>query len=150
MYRCIQYPYFTLLILPFLFSCYCRNFLNQNLHLLGGSLWGGGPTSFLPMEKCVFSHFFPMGKNGEKRIWKEREMNAFPFLSIYFFPIFPHGEKWENTFFHGQKWGWTPPPSLVYMWYENFLSVCEHYFIKTAKNFLLKCSLGYVQYNRNH
>ena len=26
----------------------------------------GGPTPFLPMEKCVFSHFFPWGKMGKK------------------------------------------------------------------------------------
>ena len=29
-----------------------------------------------------------MGKIGEKSIWKEREMNTFPSLSIYFFSHF--------------------------------------------------------------
>ena len=71
--------------------------------------WGGGSTPFLPMEKCVISHF----SHGEKSIWKEREMNTFPFLSIYFFPHFsPWGKMGKHTFFHGQKWGWTPPPLI--------------------------------------
>ena len=60
------------------------------------------------LQLCVFP-FFPMGKNGEKSIWKEREMNTFPFLSIYFFP---HGEKWENTHFSMGKNGVGPPPPL--------------------------------------
>ena len=63
---------------------------------------GGGPTPFLPMEKCVFSHFSPWGKMGKKG------------KSIHF-PLFPYNfSPWEKmgkyTFFHGQKWGWTPPP----------------------------------------
>ena len=57
---------------------------------------GGGPTPFLPMEKCVFSHFSPWGKMGKKAYGKKGK-------SIHF-PLFPY------TFFHGQKWGWTPPP----------------------------------------
>ena len=57
---------------------------------------------------CVFP-FFPMEKNGEKSIWKEREMDTFPFLSIYFFFHFsPWGKMGKHTFFHEQKWGWTP------------------------------------------
>ena len=84
------------------------------------------------MEKCVFSHgeksiwkeremntfpslsiyFFPIFPHGEKSIWKEREMNTFPFLSIYFFTHFsPWGKMGKHKFFHGQKWGWTPPPN---------------------------------------
>ena len=53
-------------------------------------------------------------KNGEKSIRKEREINTFQSLSIYFFfPFFPMG-KWEKTHFsHGQKWGWTPLPPHV-------------------------------------
>ena len=43
---------------------------------------------------------FPMGKNGEKSLWKEREMNTFPFLSIYFFS---HFSPWA-------KMGLDPPP----------------------------------------
>ena len=60
---------------------------------------GGGPTPFLPMEKSI---------------WKEREMNTFPFLSIYFFPVFPHGEKWENTHFSMGKNGVGPPHNMPY------------------------------------
>ena len=57
----------------------------------------------------MFSHF-PHGEKWEKSIWKEREKYSFPSLSIYFFPHFSPWEKMgKNTFFHGQKWGWTPP-----------------------------------------
>ena len=52
----------------------------------------------------IFSH----GENGKKSKWKEREINTFPSLSICFFSHFSPWRKWENTFFHGQKWGWTP------------------------------------------
>ena len=46
-----------------------------------------------------------------KSIWKEREKYSFPSFSIYFFPHFSPWEKMgKHTFFHGQKWGWTPPP----------------------------------------
>ena len=72
--------------------------------------WGGSNPIFAHGKMCVFP-FFPMGKNGEKSIWKEREMNTFPFLSIYFFSHFSQwGKMGKHTFFHGQKWGWTPPP----------------------------------------
>ena len=40
----------------------------------------GGPTPFLPTEKMCVFPFLPMGKMG------------------------------KHTFFHGQIWGWTPPP----------------------------------------
>ena len=100
------------------------------------NIWGGGPTPFLPMEKCVFSHF----SHGEKSIWKEREKYSFPSLSKYFFPhfspwgkmgkkvygkrgksihfplfpytffpIFSHGKKWEKTHFSMGKNGVGPP-----------------------------------------
>ena len=50
--------------------------MDKSIHRLGGS-------------NPIFSH----GENGEKSIWKEREMNTFPFLSIYFFfPFFPWGK----------------------------------------------------------
>ena len=39
-------------------------------------------------------------------------MNTFPSLSIHFFPIFPHGEKWENTHFSMGKNGVGPPPPI--------------------------------------
>ena len=48
---------------------------------------GGSNPIFAHGKMCVFP-FFPMRKNGEKSIWKEREMNTFPFLSIYFFSHF--------------------------------------------------------------
>ena len=105
-YRCIQYPYFTLLILPFLFSCYCRNFLNQNLHLLGSSLVGGVQPHFCPWKNVCFPIFSPWGKKN-----MERERNECFSLSFHIlFFHFPHGEKWENTHFSMGKNGVGPPP----------------------------------------
>ena len=67
----------------------------------------GGPTPFLPIEKCVFSHFFPWGKK-----YMEREGNEYFSLSfhILFFPFFPMGENGKTHIFPWAKWGWTPPP----------------------------------------
>ena len=45
--------------------------------IMGG---GGSNPIFAHGKMCVFP-FFPMGKNGEKSIWKEREMNTFPSLT---------------------------------------------------------------------
>ena len=79
-------------------------------------LGGGVQPHFCPWEKCVFSHF-PHGKKWEKSIWKEREMNTFPSLSIYYFPIFSHGQKWgkmgKDTFFAWAKMGLDPPPPPI-------------------------------------
>ena len=73
---------------------------------------GGSNPIFAHGKMCVFP-FFPMEKNGKKSIWKEREKYSFPSLSIYFFPHFSPWEKMgKHTFFHGQKWGWTPPPPI--------------------------------------
>ena len=73
----------------------------------------GGPTPFLPMEKCVFSHFSPWGKMGKKVYGEKGKSIHFSLFPYTFFPIFPHFSPWEkmgeHTFFHGQKWGWTPP-----------------------------------------
>ena len=75
---------------------------------------GGGETPFLPMEKCVFSHFFLMGKNGEKSIWKEREMNTFPFRSIYIFSHFsPMGKNGKTHNFPRAIMGLDPPNYTV-------------------------------------
>ena len=46
----------------------------------------------------IFSH----GENGETSIWKEREMNTFPSLFIYFFSHFPHGEKWGKKYMESE------------------------------------------------
>ena len=75
-------------------------------HIEGG---GGRPTLFLPMVKCVYSHFSPWGKSGKKK-YMEREGKVFISLSFHIlFPIFPRGKKMgKHTFFNGQKWGWTP------------------------------------------
>ena len=80
--------------------------------------WGGGSNpifAFLPMEKCVFSHFSPWGKMGKKSIWKEREKYSFPSLSIYFFPHFSPREKNGKThIFPWAKMGLDPPPPQYY------------------------------------
>ena len=95
-----------------------RDFFNQRVSNGGG---GGGRSNpiFAHGKMCVFP-FFPMGKNGEKSIWKEREMNTFPFLCIYFILSIYFI---QHTFFHGQKWGWTPPPQAI-TWYV-FLHHCD-------------------------
>ena len=71
---------------------------------------GGGPTPFLPMEKCVFSHFFPWGKMGKK--YMEREVNEYFLLSfhILFFPFFPMGKNGKTHIFPWEKMGLDPPP----------------------------------------
>ena len=56
----------------------------------------GGSTPFLPIEKCVFSHFSPRGKMGKKVYGKKGKSIHFPLFPYTFFPIFPHGKKWEN------------------------------------------------------
>ena len=62
----------------------------------------GGSNPILAHGKmCVFP-FFPMGKNGKKSIWKEREKNSFPSLSIYFFPHFSPWGKWGKKVY-GKK-----------------------------------------------
>ena len=69
--------------------------INDNISNISSNAWGGGGVQphFCPWKNVCFP-IFPMGKNGEKSIWKEREMNTFPSLSIYFFPIFPMGKKY--------------------------------------------------------
>ena len=55
---------------------------------------------------------FPIFSRGEKwgKKYMEREGNEYFSLSfhILFFPFFPMGKMGKRTFFHGQKWGWTP------------------------------------------
>ena len=75
-------------------------------------IWGGGESNpiFAHGKMCVFP-FFPMGKTG-----KEREKYSFPSLSIYPYPHFSPWEKMgKHTFFHWQKWGWSPPPSPIFI-----------------------------------
>ena len=69
-----------------------------------------GPTPFLPMEKCVFSHFSPWGKLGKKVYGKKGKSIHFPLFPYIFSPWEKMG---KHTFFHGQKWGWTPPPPII-------------------------------------
>ena len=104
--------------------------------LAGKYFWEGVKPHFCPWKKCVFSHFSPWGKMGKKVYGNKGKSIHFPlfpntfshfspwgkwekkymeregkvFISFSFHILFSHGKKWENTFFHGQKWGWTPPP----------------------------------------
>ena len=75
---------------------------------MGGG--GEGPTPLLLMEKCVFSHFFPMGKNGGKK-YMEREGNEYCSLSfhILFFPFVPIGKNGKAHIFPWAKMGLDPP-----------------------------------------
>ena len=86
---------------------------------------GGSNPIFAHGKMCVFP-FFPMGKNGEKSIWKEREMNTF-------FPIFPHGEKWENTHFSMGKNG-VGPPSICHFSGFHFIEFCPPAFLTLSQN----------------
>ena len=52
---------------------------------------------------------FPIFSHGDKSIWKEREMNTFPFLSIYFFPFFPIGKNGKTHIFPWAKMGLDSP-----------------------------------------
>ena len=99
---------------------------------------GGVQPHFCPWKNVCFP-IFSHGENKEKSIWKEREMNTFPFLSIYFFLIFPHGEKWENTHFSMAKMGLDPPKYMNYKEitadeYEKLLQNKKDIFNNTFKN----------------
>ena len=65
---------------------------------------GGWSNPIFAHGKCVFFHFFPWGKK-----YMEREGNE------YFSLSFHNGKMGKHTFFHGQKWDWTPPPKLSYI-----------------------------------
>ena len=53
----------------------------------------------------VQPHFFPWEK-WKRIIWKDRETNTFPSLSIYFFPV---GKNGKRHIFPMGKMGWIPP-----------------------------------------
>ena len=106
---------------------------------------GGGSNPFLPMEKCEFSHFFPWGKMGKK--YMEREGNEYFSLSfhILFFPIFPHGEKWESTHFSMGKIGVGPPPPILRQHTSSVNSFCSSALIRNVivLSFLSTCNIFY-------
>ena len=88
-------------------------------------MYGGG-VGFNPIfahGKIVSFPIFPMGKNGEKSIWKEREMNTFPSFSIYFFSHFSPwgkmGKMGKDTFFPWAKMG-LDPPHCIYAVYAVY------------------------------
>ena len=88
---------FCLCLLPVLFLLsYVINFNIQNYCQLLIT-WG--------RSNPIFAH----GKMGKKVYGKKGKSIHFPLFPYTFFPM---GKKWENTFFHGQKWGWTPPHNL--------------------------------------
>ena len=52
---------------------------------------------------------------GKKVYGKRGKSIHFPLFPCTFFPIFPHGKKWENTHFSMGKNGVeTPPPDFVF------------------------------------
>ena len=65
---------------------------------------GGVQPHFCPWKNVCF----PIFSHGEKSIWKEREMNTFPFLSIYF-SFFPMGKNGKTHIFPWAKMGLDPP-----------------------------------------
>ena len=75
-----------------------------NYNIIGG---GGCPTPFLPMEKCVFSHFSPWGKWEKK--YMERKGKVFISLSFHIlFPHFSHGKNGKTHIFPWAKMGLDP------------------------------------------
>ena len=75
----------------------------------------GGPTPFLPMQKCVFPYtFFPIFPHGEKweKKYMERKGKVFISLSfhILFSPFFPMGNNGKTHIFPWAKMGLDPPP----------------------------------------
>ena len=48
------------------FTIWMVKIINMKIPLVIGYCKLGGPTPFLPLEKCVFSHFSPWGKMGKK------------------------------------------------------------------------------------
>ena len=75
--------------------------------------WGGGGSNpiFAHGKMCVFP-IFPHGEKWEKK-YMERKGKVF--ISLSFHILFSPWEKMgKHTFFHGQKWGWTPPPPIAY------------------------------------
>ena len=90
----------------FKFSLHCAKhcFPNNDLclqHPMLSSIYSvqntilGGPAPFLPMEKCVFSHFSPQGKMGKK---------GKVFISLSFHILFSHFSMGKNGV------GPAPPP----------------------------------------
>ena len=79
----------------YIFSVHCTLYILGILYYIIFNLlfyWGGGgggPTPFLPMEKCVFSHFFPWGKMGKKVHGKRGKWILFPFFPYTFFSHSP-------------------------------------------------------------
>ena len=68
---------------------------------------GGCPTPFLPMEKCVFSHFSPWGKMGKKVHGKKGKSIHFPLFPYTFFPM---GKNGKTHIFPRAKMGLDSPP----------------------------------------
>ena len=86
----------------------------------------GGPTPFLPMEKCVLSHFFPWGKMGKK--YTEREGNEY--FSLSFHILFsPWGKMGKHTFSMGKN-GVGPPNTKLK---KDFLKELMNYKSNTYK-----------------
>ena len=99
---------------------------------------GGVQPHFCPWKKMCLFPFFLMRKNGEKSIRKEREMNTFASLSIYFFPIFPHGENGKRHIFPMGKNGVGPPPPSISLSPSVSISVS---YLSLPSFFFISCSL---------
>ena len=88
----------------------CKNTISTyNICTIYKHYWGGGvQPHFCPWKNVCFP-IFSHGEKWEKSIWKEREMNTFPSLSIYFFSIFPMGKNGKTYIFPWAKMGLDPP-----------------------------------------
>ena len=73
-------------------------FRNRVFEALPVKRGGGG-------SKPIFAHV----KMGKKAYGKRGKSIHFPLFPYTFFPIFPHGKKWEKTYFSTGKNGVGPP-----------------------------------------
>ena len=99
---------------------------------------GGSNPIFAHGKMCVFP-FSPWGKMGKKVYGKRGNSIHFPLFPYTFFPFFPMGKNGKHTFFHGQKWGWAPPPKVACN--SDFILISK---VKNVLEFTLKSKLELV------
>ena len=77
---------------------------------------------------------------GKKVYGKKGKSIHFPLFPYTFFPIFPHGKKWENTHFSMGKNGVGPPPITKRVVILRGSCFCEKY---SKKSWDIKTALVY-------
>ena len=103
---------------------------------LSVTLWEGGGW------RWDSKPIFPMAKNGEKSIFKERETHNFPSLSIYFFAFFPMGKNGKRHVFPMRKIGFDTPPLWQKSAFEEKATRMTH---SASPAFIKKLLIGHSQ-----